>query len=213
MQYSVPQFVDVEDKVIGPLSIRQFLYLLGGIGIAITLWVLLPAILAIILDLPIVLLAAGLAFYKINGVPLQTYIANLFAFVVRPNTRVWKREVELDKTITKVTGKKQANKGIKLKLGDVNLSQLTYILDHELAAQARPRPITNNVESLPVPKPQVMLTQDIAVESIETPPSQELSQPAVAEAAQSLPEAPDVSNASPKNPNVITSIRPFRLQK
>ena len=30
MQFQVPQFIDVENKIIGPLSLRQFLYLAGA---------------------------------------------------------------------------------------------------------------------------------------------------------------------------------------
>jgi hypothetical protein len=225
MQYSVPQFVDVEDKVIGPLSIKQFLFLLGGAGIGVTLWFLLPVILAIIIDLPLILLAVGLAFFKVNGVPLQSYIANLVGFVLRPNTRVWKREVDLDKTITQAPTSNKKKKPNKIHLRDVNLSQLTYILDHELAAQAKPRPITNSVETLPVPRPQVILNQNIAVESLQSQGLEEAMNPTVnatvpqegimaAEPAgmenTEIPEVP-LPNTS-KNPNVITSIKPFRRQ-
>ncbi len=228
MQYSVPQFVDVEDKVIGPLSIRQFLYMLGGAGGAVVLWLVLPKILAIILDLPMVLLSVGLAFYKVNGVALQTYIGNLVGFVLRPNTRVWKREVELDKTVTKVIGEKEKPKPNKIRLSDVNLAQLTYILDHELAAQARPRPISNNVETSAIPRPQVIMKQDVEVTSTEAPiiSQQEVPQPVSVQAEpEALPQplseeqplsAQDLlaqSSTSAKNPNIVTSIKPFRTHE
>lgn len=222
MQYSVPQFVDVEDKVIGPLSIRQFLYMLGGAGIAVVLWLVLPKVLAIILDLPIILLAVGLAFYKVNGVALQTYIANLVGFVLRPNTRVWKREVELDKTVTKVIGEKEKPKANKIRLSDVNLSQLTYILDHELSAQARPRPISNNVEMPSIPKPQVIMHQNVEVTSTEAPIISQQEIPQVPEASQeplaeeqplSAQELMSQTATSAKNPNIVTSIKPFRTHE
>lgn len=219
MQYSVPQFVDVEDKVIGPLSIKQFLWLLGGAGISVVLWLLLPTILAIILDLPVVLLAAGFAFFKVNGVGLQVYLANLVGFVLRPNTRVWLREVELDKTIAIAKPEKKKPKYTKVRLSDVNLDQLTYILDHELSAQAKARPITNPIENTPQPQPQVVLQQDIAVENTNLPIGGEQvfqEAPQMPQEAQQAPSPEPVSFTPlslPKNPQIISSIKPFRTEK
>ena len=53
MRYQVPQFIDVEDKIFGPLTLKQFLYVAGGSGFSFIIWSILPTYLAIPIALPI----------------------------------------------------------------------------------------------------------------------------------------------------------------
>jgi len=46
MQYQVPQFIEIEDKIFGPLTLKQFLYLAGGGGLCLLFFTLLPLYLA-----------------------------------------------------------------------------------------------------------------------------------------------------------------------
>ncbi len=227
MQYSVPQFVDVEDKVIGPLSIKQFLWILGGAGISVVLWLILPVVLAVLLDIPVLLLAGAFAFFKVNGVTFPMYVANLFGFVIKPKTRVWKREVELDKTIVKAVDKNEKPKLEKIKLRDVNIKQLAYILDHELAAQAQTHTVTNPIEMTQKPQAQVIMNQNVEVQNQNLLTQQAYQapqeQPALAQ-APAPEQTPDLLQNSepaldlpeveqPKNSPIITSIKPFRMPK
>ena len=41
MQFNVPQFIDIEDKIIGPLTLKQFLFLVAGAGLLFVLWLFL----------------------------------------------------------------------------------------------------------------------------------------------------------------------------
>jgi PrgI family protein len=63
MRFEVPQFIEIEDKIFGPLTWRQFLYLGGGLGASIVIFLLLPFVFFLFLGLPIALLAGALAFY------------------------------------------------------------------------------------------------------------------------------------------------------
>lgn len=144
MQYPVPQFVDVEDKVIGPLTIKQFLWILGGAGITFLWWILVPAVLAVILTIPTVLLAGAFAFYKINGSPFYFFVANLFGFAIKPKIRVWRRSVEVEEKAIPEIKEKKKDEGSALK--KVDLDTLVTILDNELSPQARMKPVTNPVE-------------------------------------------------------------------
>jgi len=67
MEYQVPQFIEVEDKIVGPLTLKQFIYLGGGAGLCVVLFLELPLILAVILGVPVAAFAGALAFYKVNG--------------------------------------------------------------------------------------------------------------------------------------------------
>ena len=89
-QYKVPQDVEADDKLIGPFSFRQFIYLvvtagLGGIGFLLfrvfPLLVIIPApfmIFFIILALPIK-----------KDQPMETYLSAVVSFYMKPHTRLW----------------------------------------------------------------------------------------------------------------------------
>jgi hypothetical protein len=69
MRYELPQFINIQDKIFGPFTFKQFVYLAGGGAISYTLWQILPTVFAIIVIIPIVGLALALGFYKVNGRP------------------------------------------------------------------------------------------------------------------------------------------------
>ena len=92
MRFEVPQFIDVEDKIFGPFTFKQFLYLAGGAGICYVLWHLLPAFIAILLILPIAALAGALTFYKVNGKPFIQVIESWMNFTLQNKLYLWKKE-------------------------------------------------------------------------------------------------------------------------
>lgn len=92
MQFQVPQFVEVEDKIFGPLTAVQFIYLVGGGGALLALWFIAPHWLAILIGGPIALLGAGLAFYKINDRPLIVALEAGFQYLVRTKLYIWEKK-------------------------------------------------------------------------------------------------------------------------
>jgi hypothetical protein len=98
MEYQVPQFIEVEDKIFGPLTILQFVYLAGGIGFGFAMWLLLPLWLAVLLGAPVAAFGAALAFYKINERPLMATLEAAFNYLFKPKLYIWeKKKVELAK--------------------------------------------------------------------------------------------------------------------
>ena len=53
MQFQVPQFIEVEDKIVGPLTFKQFIYLAGGGGVIAILYAFLPLFFVILLGIPV----------------------------------------------------------------------------------------------------------------------------------------------------------------
>jgi len=91
MQYPIPQNVDIEDKLIGPLTLKQFLYLLGG-GILEFLWFsMFDMEFFVLVSIPTIGLAAALAFVKIYDKPFIEFLLVMAHFVVTSRRRVWKR--------------------------------------------------------------------------------------------------------------------------
>lgn len=74
MRFEVPQFIEIEDKVFGPFTVRQFFYIVGGIGFAAVLFLIAPLFIFVLLGLPLAGLAAALAFYPINNQPFSYFL-------------------------------------------------------------------------------------------------------------------------------------------
>ena len=97
MQYAVPQFIEVEDKVIGPLTVRQFLYMVGGGVILLIAWSLADIGLFILLAIIVVTVVAAFSFVKINGRPFHVFLVSFIRCYTNPRLRVWFREPALSK--------------------------------------------------------------------------------------------------------------------
>ncbi len=89
-QYKVPQDVEADDKLIGPFSFRQFVYLLiaaGLIALAVAFFQIFP--LLGLIPLPPVLLFLALALPLKKDQPMETYLAALVSYYLKPRKRVW----------------------------------------------------------------------------------------------------------------------------
>ncbi len=92
MRFQVPQFIEVEDKIFGPLTFKQFIYAGGGIGVAVVLFFLIPKFLAILIGLPIMAFGFALAFYKINGKPFIAVVEAFAKYTFTNKLYLWKKE-------------------------------------------------------------------------------------------------------------------------
>ncbi|MCR4276129.1 MAG: PrgI family protein [Candidatus Parcubacteria bacterium] len=92
MEYQVPQFIEVEDKIIGPLTLKQFIYIAGATGLCIVFFAYLQILIAIFLSLPVVALAAALAFYRLNGKPFIEVLEAGFNYYVGAKLFLWKHQ-------------------------------------------------------------------------------------------------------------------------
>lgn len=92
MQYQVPQFIDTEDKVVGPFSLRQFAYVGAAALVSAICYFLLQAWLAIIIGLVLIGGSLALSFIKINGRPLIKVATAAINFYWKPQMYIWKSE-------------------------------------------------------------------------------------------------------------------------
>lgn len=88
---SVPQFIDVEDKIAGPLTWKQLGWMMAMGAIVLTLLGVLGTGAGIVVSIPVVLLFLALAFYRPNGFPMTAFIGQSFMFMFRPKMAVWER--------------------------------------------------------------------------------------------------------------------------
>lgn len=132
--YKVPQDVEAEDKLLGPFSFKQFIFLIitvMALAIAYGLsQVLFP--LAII-PLPIAIFFAVLALPLRKDQPMEVYVAAIISFILKPKVRLWKAdgiesliEVIAPKSEDKVYGKGYSQEEVQKRL-----SYLANIVDSQ----------------------------------------------------------------------------------
>ena len=92
MQFKVPQFLDIEDKIFGPFTFRQFVYLAGGAGLCFILFKSLGLLIGAIPILIIAGLAGTLTFYRPNGKPFINLLESGIRFALQDKLYIWKRK-------------------------------------------------------------------------------------------------------------------------
>ena len=96
-KFIVPQFIDKEDQILGPITVRQFLIMLVGtftIFIAFSIFTLPYFIFITIIILGLI---ATFGFVKVNGQPFHIFFINFLQTTLRPQLRVWdKRPIDVE---------------------------------------------------------------------------------------------------------------------
>lgn len=96
MRFQVPQFIEVEDRIFGPLTITQFIYLAGGFGFLGAMWLMLPLWAAILLGGPVAAFGGALAFLKVNERPLVTILEHAVEYYFRDKLYIWDKRQKTD---------------------------------------------------------------------------------------------------------------------
>lgn len=126
MRFQVPQFLEVEDKIFGPLTFKQFVYIAGGAGLVVILWTFFPHFLAILLSAPVILVAGALAFYRVNSKPFVDVMESFFSYFTGSRLYIWKKE---PKKVKPQEEEEREDLGLFVpKLSDSKLKDLTWSL-------------------------------------------------------------------------------------
>ena len=94
-QFTVPQFIDVEDKIIGPITVRQFVILIAAGFFLFLEYKLSDFGFFIFIGIPTILVFATLAFVRINGMPFHYFMLNFIQTLKKPSIRIWTRSSEV----------------------------------------------------------------------------------------------------------------------
>jgi len=107
MQFQVPQFIEIEDKIFARLTLKQFLYLVGGLGASVAIYIYIPVpIVSVVLIIPVVVFSLALAFYKVNNRPFIDIVQSFFYYYIAGKLYLWKKEEK--KPISQSEKQKQA---------------------------------------------------------------------------------------------------------
>lgn len=93
-QFTVPQFIDVENQIIGPITVRQFMIFLATAIIVAISYKLFDFGLFLVIAVGLVLFATTFAFVKINGRPFHFFVLNAVQTIRRPGIRVWNNRAQ-----------------------------------------------------------------------------------------------------------------------
>ena len=127
MRYQVPQFIEVEDKIFGPFTFKQFIYMAGGAGICFMAYKLMPFFWAIFVMIPAGCAAAALAFYRPNNRPAIEMLESAFRFFRTSKLYIWRRE---DKKISDKIAPIPVSASVLVpKISESKLKDLAWSLD------------------------------------------------------------------------------------
>lgn len=128
MLFNVPQFIDVEDKVAGPLTAKQILWMVGMGGVLFLIWTFFDIATFFVLSIPVVIIFVLFAFYRPYNQSLLFFSANAIMFLFRPKVYTWDRPAAVKKDITKPKKEEKTLEGPKL-LSIEEIQALAKVVD------------------------------------------------------------------------------------
>lgn len=203
-QYKVPQNIDLEDKIVGPFTMKQFAYLMGsGLLIYAIYQVFTPyengVIYTVVLSLPLALLALALTFIKINDRPFEYFIVNFFQFAFSPKKRIWQRGYEAPIIVIKTP--------VRQKVSTATDAQKRASLD-EIATSLELSAGNTGPGATQAPKPGANAeNQPPGVQGYTQPAVQVSGQESVANGKPAnQPATAPPPPAPPQNPNILQKV-------
>lgn len=129
-RFIVPQFIDKEDRIWGPITVRQFVLVIVGAFFVFLAYKLSDFSLFIFETVIIVIFTALFAFYKVNGAPFHAFALNFVQTLKKPPIRVWSKEdIKVEEQKLKGEEKKEEIIPQKPLVPSKRLSELSLIID------------------------------------------------------------------------------------
>ena len=126
-QYQVPQFLEVEDRIFGPLTLKQFLYSAGGVGLFFISYAILPSGVGLFVGLPLLSLFMAFAFFKYNNRPFAVVVESALKYLMSSKLYIWKKK---DREVKKNRTEAKTNSSFYVpKLSESKLKDLSWELD------------------------------------------------------------------------------------
>lgn len=131
-QFVVPQFIDSEDKIMGPLTGRQFIIILLTFMTLAIMWRLMPFVWFLMTGIPFFAFAVILAFVRVNGQAFHLFMLNLTQSLRKPRLRVWNKaltDAEVRAHLTKVVTPPPPSYARKTFASSSRLQELTLVVN------------------------------------------------------------------------------------
>lgn len=165
MQYKIPQNIDMEDKIVGPFTMKQFIYLLVSGFIVYSWWNFSntfisppPIIVFIPLGVPVGILGLCFALLKINDRPFEFFVLSIIKFIFAPKKTMWREGYKPPEVIVKDTVVKEKEKAVR---DTKTLDELSKVLDTSQNELEKKMPATPQAKKAP-------LAMDISVNNVKS---------------------------------------------
>ncbi len=143
MRHEVPQFIDIEDKIFGPLTFRQAIYLAGSVGAAFAVFYAIgkfvpfdiPTAIKVALVSPFVAVGIAMAFVRVNKRPFINYVEAAFYYFINAKRYIWKKKDKKSENRQRVAledAPVTVNQSYVPKVSRSKLKDLAWSLDMEL---------------------------------------------------------------------------------
>jgi len=129
MLFNVPQFINVEDKIVGPFTGKQLLWLAGLGAVLLVLWNTLEKAVFIIAAIPISLIFLAFTFYRPYNQSLIKFVSAGIMFLFRPKTYVWERKTLKVKVLPVKKNKQDSEINKNKVITSEEIKELAGILD------------------------------------------------------------------------------------
>lgn len=134
MQSSVPQYIDIEDKIVGPFTWKHLGWLFAMSSTLLFFYSKFDFQLFLLVGIPTAVLFLAFAFYKPGGMPMTKFVYHGFFFIFRPKISVWERPVQINEMPVVVKQSEDATVQSESNKKDINeekLKALAAILDRK----------------------------------------------------------------------------------
>jgi hypothetical protein len=131
-QFVVPQFIEAEDRIIGPVTTRQFLIMLVTSMFLGILFKLLPFLYFILCGVVLFTFALVVAFVKVNGMPFHFFLLNITQTMQKARVRVWDKtptSADLQRYLKKEEKEEKVEPPRKRAYKSSHLRELTLVVD------------------------------------------------------------------------------------
>lgn len=136
MQFKVPQKIDIEDRIVGPLTMVQFVYAVLGAGAGYIMLNVFPAPVGWVFAIPIFIFTFFLVFVKINGRSFGVFLRNLINYMSYPKTRLWhKGDKSINVQIYQPAAQQKADPYVDKYHSKKEIEELARVLDQRGRAQ------------------------------------------------------------------------------
>ncbi|MBI2003793.1 MAG: PrgI family protein [Parcubacteria group bacterium] len=94
MRFQVPQFIETETKIVGPLTWKQFIWVALGVGLLLLFFRILTGPVLVFASIIVIFVFGSLAFLRIEGLTLLEYLIKALGFALGPKKYLFKKDDE-----------------------------------------------------------------------------------------------------------------------
>jgi hypothetical protein len=129
-QVTVPQFIENEDKIMGPITVRQFAIVFIDCLLIFAFYKILPLAFFIPIGIILALLGGIVGFLKINGQAFHFFVLNMTRAVMHPPLMVWKKEFDIARMEAETAEKKEKVETFtRQRVSDQRMAELLLVVD------------------------------------------------------------------------------------